>query len=342
MGEVYRAYDPGLDRMIAIKRLRGSDNMGARARQRLLREAQVVARLCHPNVVQVFDVGVDDDSEDAFIGMELVDGQTLREWLRQRRTWREIVEVFLHAGRGLMAAHSRGVVHRDFKPENVLLGEEGVPKVVDFGLAKPALDRRSSRPSGEPVVARSKAPTKPTRAANDDGASRATDDDMPVAEGEHMLTPAGARLGTPAYMPAEQIRSMPSDPRSDQFAFAVSLYEALTGQLPFRGRSKGKYAKAVLDGEVQPFPRRSPVPRHLRKAIARAMTYRPEDRFRTMQPLLAELERALGRPTTPRASLVAATVFGVAVGLGASTLFDFDGSADTDDEPKPTLVGSRK
>lgn len=333
MGEVYRAYDPGLDRMIAIKRLRGSDNMGARARQRLLREAQVVARLCHSNVVQVFDVGVDDVSEDAFIGMELVDGQTLREWLRQRRTWQEIVEVFLHAGRGLMAAHSRGVVHRDFKPENVLLGEEGVPKVVDFGLAKPALDRRSSRPSGEPVVARSKAITKPNRSAEEDDSRRATNDDLPVSEGGNTLTPAGARLGTPAYMPAEQIRSMPSDPRSDQFAFAVSLYEALTGQLPFKGRSKGKYAKAVLDGDVQPFPRRSPVPRRLRKAIVRAMAYRPEDRYRTMQPLLVELERALQRPGTRRISLVAATVFGVVLGLGASTLLDFD---DGGDSSKPT------
>lgn len=309
MGEVYRAFDPGLDRMVAIKRLRSSEPMSDRARSRLVREAQVAARLCHPHVVQVFDVGVDEASQDAYIVMELVQGETLRDWLRPGRPWREVLEQFVLVGRGLHAAHIRGVVHRDFKPENVLLGEQGEPKVVDFGLAKPAQDARISRNSGE---------LERLSASEIEACRRATDEDMPILSGPNALTPAGSRLGTPAYMPPEQMRSEPSDPRSDQYAFAVSLYEALTSRLPFAGTNARRYAMAVLDGAVRPFPNRSPVPRRVQRAVLRALSYNADHRFTSLEPLLSELEAANGRPWTGRGPLLSAAAVGLGVGVAVT------------------------
>jgi len=137
MGVVYAGYDPELDRKVALKLVRPDRAGGEVARSRLLREAQAIARLSHPNVVAVFDAASFDDQ--VFIAMELVPGRTLREWLQEKtRSWREVVSLFLDAGRGLAAAHAAGLVHRDFKPENVLLGDDGRVRVVDFGLARPA------------------------------------------------------------------------------------------------------------------------------------------------------------------------------------------------------------
>ncbi len=142
MGVVYAAYDPELDRRVALKLLRPDRFGGDAGRLRLLREAQALARLTHPNVVAVYDVGTFGDR--VFVAMELVEGETLRQWLRAEprspRPWREVLERFLPAGRGLAAAHAAGLVHRDFKPENVLLGRDGRARVVDFGLAKALAD----------------------------------------------------------------------------------------------------------------------------------------------------------------------------------------------------------
>ncbi len=137
MGVVYAGYDPELDRKVALKLLRPDRAGGEVARSRLLREAQAIARLSHPNVVAVFDAASFGDQ--VFIAMELVPGRTLREWLQEKpRSWREVIALFLDAGRGLAAAHAAGLVHRDFKPDNVLLGDDGRVRVVDFGLARPA------------------------------------------------------------------------------------------------------------------------------------------------------------------------------------------------------------
>src|SRR6185312_791559 len=153
MGEVYAAYDPELDRKVAVKLLRVKAGNGVsltEGRQRTLREAQAIARLSHPNVVVVFDVGTFE--EKVFIAMEFVDGNTVTYWLEQKpRTWREILDVFIAAGRGLIAAHEKGLVHRDFKPDNVMVGRDGQVRVMDFGLArqmgaKPIKDERP-RPS---------------------------------------------------------------------------------------------------------------------------------------------------------------------------------------------------
>src|SRR5450755_30118 len=143
MGEVYAAYDPELDRKVAGKVLRVKPGNGVsltEGRQRTLREAQAIARLSHPNVVLVFDVGTFEDK--VFIAMEFVDGNTVAYWLEaQPRTWQEILKVFIAAGRGLTAAHDKGLVHRDFKPDNVMIGRDGQVRVMDFGLARQVNDK---------------------------------------------------------------------------------------------------------------------------------------------------------------------------------------------------------
>jgi len=200
MGVVYAAYDPRLDRKIALKLLHHTDVEGRR-RQRLLREAQALGQLVHPNVVVVFDVGSCDDR--LFLTMEFVAGQTLRAWLQVPRPWRDVVRVFVEAGRGLAAAHAANVIHRDFKPENVLVGSDGRVRVADFGLARPSAD------VGSPEA------TRPGPATS--------------------LTLSGAVMGTPAYMSPEQAAGEHVDARSDQYSFCVALFEALHGRRPGGG-----------------------------------------------------------------------------------------------------------
>ncbi|MBI5545314.1 MAG: serine/threonine protein kinase, partial [Deltaproteobacteria bacterium] len=201
MGLVYAAYDPDLERKVALKLVRTDlHGDGEECRLRLVREGKAIAQLAHPNVVTVFDIGL--TGEQAFVAMELVEGGTLGSWLRERpRRWREILRAFLDAGQGLAAAHQAGVVHRDFKPENVLIGAEGRPRVSDFGLARPP-----PRPSATEA--------------------------RPVTSSTAHLTQTGALLGTPAYMAPEQLAQGVCDTRSDQYSFCVALWEALYGSRP--------------------------------------------------------------------------------------------------------------
>ncbi len=316
MGEVFRAHDPELDRAIAIKRLIAwSDDDEARIR--LQREGQAIARLSHRNVVQVYDVGRDATTGDMFIAMELVDGVTLRQWLRaEDRSFREIADVYAQAGEGLLAAHEQGIVHRDFKPENVLVGRDGVAKVVDFGLAKPAgITARTDEDVGH-------RPARPHRRVGQ--ASRAGE---PASSGRTTLgrssgraspafgsdiTPIGARLGTPAYMPPEQSAGTPATPRADQFSFAVALYEGLCGYLPFPGDGPAEYAIAVLEAKMLEFPRGTSVPGRLQRAIFRALEPDPRVRFASLRPLLDELGR------DPAARRRRALRLGGAVALGGT------------------------
>ncbi len=265
MGVVYAAHDPELDRRISLKLLR-TDRRGKHAsegRARLVREAQALARLSHPNVVAVHDVGTWE--EQVFIAMELVPGGTLARWLEQPHPWRETLGLFIRAGRGLAAAHAAGLVHRDFKPENVLVGQDGRVRVTDFGLA---------RPDGM------------------DSASRDEDTPPPSAESPLALaiTQAGAVVGTPRYMAPEQLAGGVADARSDQFSFCISLYEGLYGERPFGGDTVRALTLEVLEGRLRAAPRGSPVPARIRRVLLRGLSTASRERFATLDELLDALE----------------------------------------------------
>jgi hypothetical protein len=298
MGVVYAAYDSVLDRKVALKLLpRGNPDDGSEmssGRARLLREAQAMARLSHPNVVAVYDVH--QYGAHVFMAMELVDGQTLLQWLREQpRSWREILTAFLAAGRGLAAAHAAGLVHRDFKPTNVLVAKDGRVRVTDFGLA---------RPHNTP------AETGPATPAPDTGPVK------PHSLLELPLTQRGAVMGTPAYMAPEQFRGATADARSDQFSFAVSLWEALHGERPFEGSSPSERRANVLAGRIKPPPPHSKVPPWVNRALLRALSTAPEARYPSLDALLSILERDPAR--VRRLWLSAAAVFLLVA--GSSTL----------------------
>ncbi|OJH38030.1 tetratricopeptide repeat protein [Cystobacter ferrugineus] len=266
MGVVFAAYDPDLDREVAIKLLKPGAVADAEARGRLVREAQALARLSHPNVAIVHDVGQDGDT--VFLAMELVRGRTLRHWLTEApRPWREVLSRFLQAGQGLAAAHAVGLVHRDFKPDNVLLGDDGQVRVTDFGLAH----------AGPSPLA------PPELSAREDPAQQAP----PPPPGGATLT--GVRLGTPAYMSPEQWRGLRADARSDQFSFCVALYEALFGQRPFTGGTAEERVRALREGRVTP-PRGSRVPGAVRDAVLRGLAAEPTSRHPSLDALLGRLE----------------------------------------------------
>jgi tetratricopeptide (TPR) repeat protein len=292
MGEVYAAYDPELDRKLAIKLLRSvasSSSRGTEGRARLLREAQAMARLSHPNVVAVHDVGT--FGEQVFVAMEFVEGSTLRAWVQEQpRKWREVLQVFLRAGRGLAAAHAAGLVHRDFKPDNVLLGKDGRVRVADFGLARPATPAAASEAKPPPSAAPAEGVIS----------TAALSIDAP-------LTRTGAVLGTPAYMSPEQHRGEATDARTDQFSFCVALYEALYEERPFGGDTAGEVAREVTAGRVRDPPRDSGVPVWVRRVLVRGLAPKPEDRYPSMDALLAELSKD-PRAARRRALTLAAAV----------------------------------
>ena len=244
-GEVFAAYDPDLDRKIAIKFLRrGREGGSAKAEARLLREAKTIAKLSHPNIVTVYDAGT--FGARVFVAMEFVDGATLKDWLAERpRARREILDVFRHAARGLAGAHASGLVHRDFKPGNVMVSKDGRVLVMDFGLVRQigAADDEASEPAASALA----------------------------AENELDLTRTGELVGTPAYMAPEQLQGERTDARTDQFSFCVALYAALYGERPFAGEEVLELRTNVLAGRVRPVPDRANVPAWMRRAsLARA------------------------------------------------------------------------
>jgi eukaryotic-like serine/threonine-protein kinase len=288
MGEVYAAYDPELDRKVALKLLHQGDQGGDSAgRARLLREAKAIARLSHPNVVVVHDAGTIDDR--VFIAMEFVDGQTLSGWLAARpRTWREVRDIFLDAGRALSAAHAAGLVHRDFKPQNVMVGDDGKVRVMDFGLAAQA----GTHDAGE----------KPELVEGGIDAAALTHT-VTVA-----LTRTGTLVGTPAYMAPEQFLAEPADARTDQFSFCVALHEALFGERPFASDSLAVLATAVIGGRVREPAQKGRAPAWIRRLILRGLQTKREQRW----PSMDELLRSLGRdPERQRRRLIAVAAAGV-------------------------------
>jgi tetratricopeptide (TPR) repeat protein/predicted Ser/Thr protein kinase len=287
MGVVYSAYDDRLDRRVAIKLLRpeawGRDS-GSQGRERLLREAQAMARLSHPNVVTVYEVGAYE--AQLFVAMEYVEGQTLGQWLRERpRPPREVLPVLLAAGRGLAAAHAKGLVHRDFKPDNVLVGADGRVRVSDFGLV---------RQSGEegPVAA---ATPPPARTSTPTPAPAALTPARTPSGGEATLTHTGTVMGTPGYMAPEQSRGARVDAQADQYAFCATLHVALYGRLPRAGVATVPEGRGARVPPLRRAPERGPasgLPPRLRAALERGLSVEPSARFPSMEALLAELEAA--------------------------------------------------
>ena len=266
MGVVYAAYDPQLDRKVALKLLHADERQAAARRERLLREAQAMARVDHPNVIKVHEVGTQGD--DVYVAMEFAEAGTLRSWLRSPRTQAEVIEMFAQAGRGLAAAHAAGLVHRDFKPDNVLVTKHGVARVADFGLVGRVADGADAAPA------------------------RALE-----------LTGPGL-VGTPQYMAPEQLVDRVATARSDQFAFCVALYDALYGQPPFSGDDLEELTRNVLAGKLV-IPASPAVPARVRHALVRGLASDPDARWPTMTALLAELAPPARRAVWPYAAVAA-------------------------------------
>lgn len=309
MGAVYLARDPDLGRKVALKLIHADAPDDAQAHKtRLLREAQAMARLSHPNVVSVYEAGTWEDG--VFLAMEFVEGTTLREWLRVRRSWQAVVAVMIQVGRGLAAAHAAGLVHRDLKPENILIGHDGA-KVTDFGLAR----ADQSWEQASPRQRRSNPRLLSLR-----------------------LTQAGSVMGTPAYMAPEQYVDAAPDDRVDQFSFCVTLFEALHGQLPWEPEYVIALADELQDASADAATRRvsSPasktpsgkvallpaprsgrrVPRALRRVLARGLSPRPIDRYPSIAVLLRDLQALLSgsRRRVWAAAALSVAVMAAAVG----------------------------
>ncbi|WNG53475.1 protein kinase [Archangium gephyra] len=278
MGVVYAARDPALGRTVALKLLRPGGG-GEEGRARLVREAQAMARLSHPNVLPLFELGTEGGS--VFLAMERVEGPTLAGWLREReRPWREVLTLFLQAGEGLAAAHRAGLVHRDFKPANVLVGADGRPRVTDFGLVRHEATADAAPPG-----------------------------DAGAGDTGEALTRAGAAPGTPAYMSPEQLAGREVDARGDQFSFCVALHEALYGIRPFDARARGGARWSRV-----PVPRGPRLPRSVRAAMERGLSLSPEARFPSMDALLV----ALAPPSGPRWLPVVTVVAGLGLVLAGA------------------------
>ena len=297
MGEIFAAYDPELDRKVAIKLVR-SESRSSQAADRLYREAQTLARLSHPNVVQVYEVGRHEGQ--VFLAMEFVRGQDLQGWLAsdQQRSWREALQVMIAAGRGLAAAHEAGLMHRDFKPANVLVGDDGQVRVIDFGLAR----------SDEHGV-RGAEGAAPELVTLDSGVQQRIG-----ASASASLTMTGSILGTPAYMSPEQMEAQPTDRRSDQWSFCVALFEALYGERPFVGATMAELRSRILSDKRPLPPRGSPVPARIGHIIQRGLAVEPAARHESMDALLEQLERDPARRR--RRLLGTALALATALGLG--------------------------
>jgi tetratricopeptide (TPR) repeat protein len=292
MGVVYAAFDPELDRKVAVKVLKRWDDAveGSQGHKRLLREAQAMARLKHPNVVTVHDAGMHEGR--VFVAFELIEGSTLTAWLKaEQRSVTEIVAVFVQAGRGLAAAHAKGLVHRDFKPDNVMIDRGPVARVMDFGLARVA-GAAKERGEGQPP------------------SSDALGDD---------LTHHGRVVGTPRYMAPEQHLGHEIDARSDQFAFCVALWEALDGAHPFGGETMTELAARVVAGARQAPSAHSRMPARVRRALDRGLATAPDERCPSLDALLEVLEQDPSR-LRRRVSIAAGVVVLLAGAFGTTRL----------------------
>jgi serine/threonine-protein kinase len=261
MGRVYRALDPSLGRRVALKVLI-TDGVGEGARAdaaaRMAREARAAAAFAHPNVVTIHDVGVYDNAP--FIAMELVTGDTLRaRGNAPGVTHARKAKWLLDVARGLTAAHRAGLVHRDIKPENIMITDDGIVKVLDFGIAR----RSAEADDGT-------GPTQPADLAS--------------------LTMAGMAIGTPYYMAPEQLEVSPLDGRCDQYAWGVTAYELFSGALPWQGKRGAHLVAAILAGGVAPLDTIVPtIDPRISAVVARAMQRDRNQRFASMNDVVIAL-----------------------------------------------------
>ncbi len=291
MGVVYRAFDPELSRLVALKMLslpaeavHTDPGKVSRNRARLLREAQALGQLSHPNVVTVHDVGTHENS--VFIAMELVDGLTFSHWLAEKKPdLQEILSVMVAAGKGLLAAHQAGLIHRDFKPGNMIVGKDGRVRVLDFGLARLAGNQQERAGSETP---------DPDLVPP--GSGEPSTESQPSRDGEtnsvqltSSLTKVGAVIGTPGYMSPEQLHSWGLDARSDQFSFCIVLFEALYGRLPFSGSSLSRIARNISERRIKWPSQASQIPVWLKEILLRGLQPSCDDRFANMADLLKVL-----------------------------------------------------
>jgi tetratricopeptide (TPR) repeat protein/predicted Ser/Thr protein kinase len=290
MGVVYAAYDPELDRKVAIKLLRrdgdGAVLQGA-TRARLLREAQALAKFSHPEIVAVYDVG--EHESGVWVAMEFVEGQTLAAWAKHTpRSWQAVLAVMRATGRGVAAAHAAGLVHRDLKPDNIMISADGRVRVMDFGLTR----------------------------AQDEGDLDGVGNGQQAEHGE-LVTRHGALVGTPAYMAPEQFSGGEVTAASDQFAYCVTMWELLYGERPFRGSTIAEIVTSVLDGRVRTPPKQRDVPIWLRKICERGLVRDANQRWPSMQALLHAFERGEARVRTRKLALGLALLAGLGVGVAS-------------------------
>ena len=303
MGVVLAAYDPELDRKVAVKLVRPG-TASASSHDRMIREARSMARLSHPNVVSVYDAGRQGDA--VYIAMEFVEGKTLGEYLEGVEGWQGVLDVMIPAARGLAAAHERELVHRDFKPDNVMVADDGRVLVMDFGLVRD--DREEELTDTNEPHEELSASTRRARSLSSLG-----DSDL-------VLTRAGSMMGTPSYMPPEQFLGAHVDGRADQFSFCVTLWEALYGERPFEGTTVWELAEAVTHGDRKPPPSRVAVPRWLARVLDRGLQTNQLDRYPSMGALLADIEKGRARRRNVAIGLAVAgplALLGIAAGAHA-------------------------
>jgi eukaryotic-like serine/threonine-protein kinase len=309
-GVVYRAVDTRDGAEVALKLLRSPDARAETARARLLREAQSLAQLRHPGIVRVLDVGTYDTGAatgtprgvtSVYVAMELVAGPGLDRWLDMApRSWRQVLDLLAQAGDALAAAHAAGIVHRDFKPSNVIVAAGERACVVDFGLARALPGAPASSP-GLPRLGEAPAPELDALAGSLD----------------LTLTKPGVVLGTPCYMAPELHSGARADASTDQYAFCVALYEAWCRQRPFDADDELELVRRKLSGDVPAPPRDVGLPAAALAVVRRGLRPRAEERFESMGALLEALGGAADRPDSVgrRSPAVPLAIAGIVVAI---------------------------
>ena len=302
MGAVYKAYDPELDRGVALKLMHAERDFdlgtSSRREARLIREAKALAKLAHPNIVAIHDAGTFGDQ--VFLAMELIEGKTLQQWYDDDRPSQdEILTVMLEAGKGLHAAHTAGLIHRDFKPSNVILGADKRVRVIDFGLVKAGtkpivVEHRSD-------VGLSQSSSDPTHLLQHSSSSSHFGQVSTSPPNDQLLfnttlTHDGVSVGTPRYMAPEQHLEHDVDARSDQYSFCVVLYEFLFHTRPFQASNRNELVWKMLYGEIAEPAESISIKPNINQAIRKGLSADPEKRYASIQDLLVDLQ------TTPMKS----------------------------------------